>query len=110
MNMQELLEMRTLVDVVHHVPGRLRLRLDPRLREHPAAAQLGDLRANGSGILSTRLNPMARSLVVEYDPKRIDPAALEEFLGGADAARAEVLAGSLAGVFGVTAKTPPESR
>lgn len=94
--------MRTLVDVVHHVPGRLRLRLDPRLREHPAAKELGDLSANGAGILSTRLNPMARSLVVEYDPKRIDCAALEEFLAGADAARASVLAETLAKVFGVT--------
>lgn len=94
--------MRTLVDVAHHVPGRLRLRLDPRLREHPAARELGDLSANGSAILATRLNPMARSLVVSYDPKRIDPAVLEEFLSSADGARAAVLAETLANFFGVT--------
>jgi hypothetical protein len=102
MNMQELLEMRTLVDVVHHVPGRLRLRLDPRLREHPAARDLGNWSANGSAILATRLNPMARSLVVSYDPKRIDPAVLEEFLASADDTRAQALAETLANYFGVT--------
>ena len=102
MNMQEFLELRALLEVVHHVPGRLRLRLDPRLRAHPAAGELGQWSANGSGILSTRINPMARSLVVEYDPKRIDPAALEAFLAGADAARAKALAETLAKVFGVT--------
>ncbi|MEA4857943.1 MAG: hypothetical protein AAGU21_20260 [Solidesulfovibrio sp.] len=102
MNMQELLEMRTLVDVVHHVPGRLRLRLDPRLREHPVARELGNWSANGSAILATRLNPMARSLVVSYDPKRIDPAVLEEFLASADGTRAQALAETLANSFGVT--------
>jgi hypothetical protein len=102
MNMRELLEMRALVDVAHHVPGRLRLRLDPRLREHPAAREFGAWSANGSGILATRLNPMARSLVVEYDPKRIDPATLETFLVGADDVQAAALAETLAKVFGVT--------
>ena len=96
MNMQELLEMRTLVDVVHHVPGRLRLRLDPRLREHPAARELGNWSANGSAILATR------SLVVSYAPKRIDPAVLEEFLASADDTRAQALAETLANYFGVT--------
>ena len=102
MNMRELLEMRNFVDVAHHVPGRLRLRLDPRVREHPASREFGQWSANGSGILSTRLNPMARSLVVEYDPKRIDPVALENFLVGADDAQAAALAETLAKVFGVT--------
>jgi trimethylamine:corrinoid methyltransferase-like protein len=102
MNMRELLEMRALVDVAHHVPGRLRLRLDPRVRDHPAASEFGEWSANGSGILATRLNPMARSLVVEYDPKRIDPATLENFLAGADDAQAAALAETLAKVFGVT--------
>lgn len=102
MNMRELLEMRTLVAVAHHVPGRLRLRLDPQLREHPAAREFGQWSANGSGILATRLNPMARSLVVEYDPKRIDPDNLEKFLVGADDEQAMALAETLAKVFGVT--------
>lgn len=94
--------MRSLVDVVHHVPGRLRLRLDPRLRDHPAAREFGQWRGNGTGILATRVNPVARSLVVEYDPKRIDPTALEDFLASSDAARVRQLAETLAMVFGVT--------
>jgi hypothetical protein len=97
MTLQELLELRALLSIAHHVPGRLRLRLDPRIRAHPAAKELESWSANGTGILSTRINPIARSLVVEYDPKRIDPALLDAFLAGATAP-----AETLAKVFGVT--------
>jgi len=99
------MELRRLVDVVHHVPGRMRLRLDPQLRGHPAAKVLGQWKANGSGVLSTRLNLLARSLVIEYDPKRIDPRTLEEFLTEADDERAKAQVETLAKIFGV----PPQS-
>jgi hypothetical protein len=102
MNMQELLELRSLLTVVHHVPGRLRLRLDPQIRNHPAAGEVASWSGSGAGILATRLNPMARSLIVEYDPKRIDADELEDFLAGTDAARVQALAKTLAKVFGVT--------
>lgn len=59
----------------------MRLRLDPQVRSLPAAAELGNLRANEHGILATRLNPLARSLVIEYDSAKISPALLEEFFG-----------------------------
>lgn len=102
MTMQELLELRSLISIAHHVPGRMRLRLDPRLRDHPAAGELARIESNGSGVLSTRFNPMARSLVVEYDPGRIDPSVLESFLTTSETERAQILAESLAQVFGVT--------
>lgn len=62
MTLQEILAIRALITVAHHVPGRVRLRLDPQVRSLPAAAELGNLRANEHGILATRLNPLARSL------------------------------------------------
>lgn len=102
MTMQDLLELRNLISIAHHVPGRLRLRLDPAIRNHGAARELEGLAGNGSGILATRLNPVARSLVVEYDPRRIEAGQLEAFLAGADPAVTDGLAETLAKVFGVT--------
>ena len=44
MTLQEILAIRALITVAHHVPGRVRLRLDPQVRSLPAAAELGNLR------------------------------------------------------------------
>ena len=102
MTLQEILAIRALITVAHHVPGRVRLRLDPQVRSLPAAAELGNLRANEHGILATRLNPLARALVIEYDSAKISPALLEEFLAGTDDARVAALAEQFAKIFGVT--------
>lgn len=102
MNTKEFISIRSMIEIAHHVPGRLRLRIDPEIRKHPAAAELGKLRSNEFGILSTRLNPLARSLVVEYDTAKINPAVLEEFLVSKDNARVAELAEQFANVFGVT--------
>ena len=42
MTLQEILAIRALITVAHHVPGRVRLRLDPQVRSLPAAAELGN--------------------------------------------------------------------
>lgn len=102
MTLQDFLEIRSMIAIAHHVPGRLRLKLDPKLRHHPAAESLKTLAERDAGIVNARLNPMARSLLVEYDPGRIAPEALQEFLVSPDAARVAELAETFANVFGVT--------
>jgi hypothetical protein len=104
MNLDHLYEMRGMLSIAHHVPGRLRLKLDPRIREHPGAALIESLskRLPDTGLLHVRLNPMARSLVLGYDTSRIAPQVLEEFLVSRDAARVAELAETIATFFGVT--------
>ncbi|WP_420894949.1 HMA2 domain-containing protein, partial [Sorangium cellulosum] len=64
------------VDVVHAIPGRVRLRL-PRLRRDAA---FGPLLEAGliavPGVLSVRLAEGAASAVVEHDPRQADLAAI----------------------------------
>ncbi len=84
--------------IAHHVPGRVRLKLDGG---GPSAAMLDGakrfIRAAGGapGIRSVNLNALARSCVVEYDPKIISPAAWRDLVGGHESADADALLGAL---------------
>jgi len=56
------------VQVVHHIPGRIRLRIPGLARGGTAAQQLRSDLANMDGISSVRLNPVVSSLIVSYEP------------------------------------------
>lgn len=73
----EFLELRDHLSLVHQVPGRIRLRLGAGLL--PRATELGNgkLRQDLSalkGIREVRLNMAAASLVIEYDPRVMNQA------------------------------------
>lgn len=102
MNVDDLLELRPLIGIAHHAPGRIRLKLDPEIRDHPKAALLDLIGALDRGPVRVRLNVLARSLVVEYDPAVITPNLWTELLDQADADRVRHAAESLARLLGVT--------
>ena len=103
MTEQQFLELRQLLSVAHHVPGRLRLKFDPRIITHPVAPTLGTLAKTGAnnGITGTRLNLPACSLVLEYDTGRMDPAVLECFLNSSDMEQVRESAKKVAVLFGI---------
>lgn len=80
--------------IVHHIPGRLRVKLGviaggtmPSLAEGEALLE----RLRGiEGVTSVAVNRLARSCTVEYAPARISPAAWHDLLAGtgSDAANA----------------------
>jgi|ERR1700693_4336724 len=66
--------------LVHHLPGRLRLRStalkgDPRAIAK-AKCRLGEIR----GVASVTANPCTGSLLLEYDPAIVAPGKLTEML------------------------------
>src|SRR5213594_1646005 len=73
------------LQVVHRIPGRLRVRVPPGVR----AADLSDAVAALSGVTSVTWSPRTRGLLVLYDRERADA------LGGA---RAPAWARGAAGV------------
>ncbi len=76
----------TAIGIAHHVRGRIRLRLEAEVEELPrAAADLKHFQAlfeDSPGVRSIRVNPLARSCTVEYDPAVIPCAAWNDFLAG----------------------------
>lgn len=58
-------------DTIHHVPGRLRIRMAALRRNPRAAVRARRLLGNGHGVLQVQANPLTGSLLVLYDPERI---------------------------------------
>ncbi|MGE4555754.1 MAG: HMA2 domain-containing protein [Desulfovibrionaceae bacterium] len=78
--------------VKHHIPGRIRLKFNPAVTKHPEVKKL----MNGNhelpaGVESYRINPMALSLIIEYDAERIDPDLLEELAATRNDERASAI-------------------
>ncbi|MBO3273920.1 hypothetical protein [Pseudomonas schmalbachii] len=88
------------VRVVHHIRGRIRLKLidadlpvpvPARLPDRSALRRAHDIAARTPGVRSLRLNPLARSCAVEYDPSIIPDQAWSDFLAGSRSPAAGIL-------------------
>lgn len=91
-----LLRLAAQLRIAHHIPGRVRLKLNVAggadLSEIIRAARsLGGSFSQAPGIRSVNVNPAALSCVVEYDPARIPPSAWEDLVRGAPSAVADLL-------------------
>ena len=105
MELKSLLELQELLQVVHHVPGRIRIKfkadLMSYLRAKDALKRIKGLAGNdakdhliqligGNGILkfqrplqgveSVRVNLGARSIIIRYDPEHFNPEWVYELL------------------------------
>lgn len=85
--------------IAHHVPGRVRLKLEEGAGLAGAAAEVQAFVKSldaVDGIGAVSLNLLARSCTVEYDPRRIAPNAWRDLIAGVDSPDAERLAEILA--------------
>ena len=66
-------------EIAHHIPGRIRLKVRlsgvELVQQTDAQSLLGCI----PGVLGVKINPLARSAVIEYDPKVIPSALWEDF-------------------------------
>ncbi|MFS8037173.1 hypothetical protein ACI7BZ_09455 [Xanthobacter sp. AM11] len=79
------LHLRRFVSIAHHVPGRIRLRLDMAALAHlPKVdpAPFVDLVRRIRGVIATRVNAAALCVVVDYDARLIPPADWQHLLAG----------------------------
>lgn len=84
--------------VAHHIPGRIRLKLDvdpdldqARLEAVADARRFGRVLDDVPGIRSVKINLLARSCTLEYDRHVIPAAAWPDFLEGVRSPAAETL-------------------
>jgi Heavy metal associated domain 2 len=69
------------IDVVHHVPGRLRLR-SARVKGNARAGEEAQFQlAQLTGVTSAKANAYTGSMLVEYDPAVIPPGRVIDVLG-----------------------------
>lgn len=60
---------------VHQVPGRIRVRI-PAIRRNPYQAEEIRNLLDFDGVQTVAINHLTGSVVVLYDPERLDPASL----------------------------------
>ncbi|MBI5441199.1 MAG: cation transporter [Deltaproteobacteria bacterium] len=66
------------VEIAHHIPGRIRLRIRGGAAELAGRVDVERAASFLPGVRSIRLNLLARSIVIEYDPARIAPDLWEQ--------------------------------
>jgi hypothetical protein len=71
-----------MAQLAHHVPGRLRLKLNPEVREPRVFAQYTELVRNLPGVLEVSTNDKSGSVVIRYDPSATTGRAVLERLNG----------------------------
>jgi len=85
------------VQIAHHIPGRIRLKLVELNLDAEGRALLGQARQfqqvleQNAGVKSIRLNLLAGSCVVEYDKAVIPPAAWTDIISGTASPAAAML-------------------
>lgn len=86
-NAARMRQLRSHIAIVHHVPGRIRVRLDAALRHRSLGidrAPLQGLFAAVGGIQEVHINPSVGSVVIQYDPHWIAPEDWETLVQGDD--------------------------
>jgi len=89
-----LLGLRRHLSIIHHLAGRIRLRLGPGLWMGASEfdrTQLQRLLEALEGIRAVRVNRAAASVVIEYDPIHLPPGDWETLVRGDPVAAGELL-------------------
>ncbi|MEN6441656.1 MAG: hypothetical protein ABFD97_24105 [Syntrophobacter sp.] len=76
---QDLLRLAVHTTIVHHIPGRIRLRVLPSGAWIARGIDLDELKRHVPGIMGVRVNILVGSVVVEYDRNELAPGLWEEF-------------------------------
>lgn len=85
MDFRKIVELDSYLRIAHHTPGRIRVKFSLAAATHPTVRSLlNESPEPPKGVISSKINPLARSVVIEYDPKIIDPKLLELLINGKD--------------------------
>lgn len=82
--------------LAHQIRGRVRFKVQASIIDHPAASrfvgeQLSFALGAVRGVHSIKVNKLARSCTIEYDPALIPDVAWNDFLTGRQSSAADVL-------------------
>lgn len=73
--------------IVHHVPGRLRVRISLEALKSPSSISVHALRnfvEGMAGVRSLRISGATLSAIIDYDPKSLSPCLWDHLFDGSD--------------------------
>jgi hypothetical protein len=68
------------MEIAHHIPGRIRLKVLPSGIKMALQTDIQDVVQSVPGIRNVRVNPLSRSVVIEYDAARFPSDLWESIL------------------------------
>lgn len=96
MDLRVLAELRDYLTVKQHTPGRLKVKVNLAIRNHPKLPELQNTAKGGSSaIKKTNLNIFTQTLTIDYDSSMLPFEALQELLSSDDPNRIALLATEL---------------
>ena len=66
------------LNMVHHIPGRIRLKFDPSLASHPLKQEFKNLPLDLRPLHIEHISRWSKSVLISYDPQTIDPELVDE--------------------------------
>ncbi len=79
-----LIELASQSSIVHHIPGRIRLKVKLAALFRARDLDISELVNRFAGILDARANAAARSIIISYDTATIAPTIWERMVDGKD--------------------------
>ncbi|WP_290921044.1 hypothetical protein [Halodesulfovibrio sp.] len=96
MDLRVLAELKEYLTVKQHTPGRLKVKVNLAIRNHPKLPELQNAAKGGSSaIKKTNLNIFTQTLTVDYDSTMLPFESLQELLSSDDPERIASLATAL---------------
>lgn len=77
---QAIMRFSQLAEIAHHIPGRVRLKFSPMVVQELKKVDPKRIAEKFPGILNLRVNQLALTTVVEYDPEIIEPEIWEDLV------------------------------
>lgn len=79
------------IRLAHHIPGRIRLKFDPSLADHPQKESLKHWLPELNSFELVNFNPVAKSALIQYDPKKVPPELVNELFSSPDLSRKKAI-------------------
>jgi len=82
---QEIIEIAKYFTIVHHVNGRLRVRVNPKITTQSNSISLKDIEdlpSKINGIKSIKINKIVASVTISYDASIFPPSSWNDLIDG----------------------------
>ena len=80
---QDIIKIASFFSIIAHTPGRLRVRVNPKIKEAGGSITIADIENLPNridGIIDIKINKVIASVTIMYDPKIFSPKLWEDLV------------------------------
>mgnify|MGYP003584566372 FL=1 len=80
---QDIIKIASFFSIIAHTPGRLRVRVNPKIKEAGGSSTIADIENLPNridGIIDIKINKIIASVTIMYDPKIFSPKLWEDLV------------------------------